>query len=119
MSYPPPPGDYQQQPMPPMPPRNDTKAIVSLVLGIVAVPALCLCGSSLLFGIAAIITGQMSKKSIDSSGGALTGRGMAVAGFVLGIVMTVITVLVVAFYAVLFATGQIDMDDLQSPPGTV
>jgi hypothetical protein len=53
-------------------------AIASLVLGIVWLGGL---GSLL-----ALIFGIMAKNQIDASGGHQTGRGMAVAGIVLGVV---------------------------------
>ena len=45
--------------------------------------------------IAAIIVGLRSKKKIAASGGALTGEGLAQAGFIIGIVGTVLIVLVI------------------------
>ncbi|MGD9961243.1 DUF4190 domain-containing protein [Nocardioides sp.] len=89
-NYPPPPppgGGYGQQPyggMPGQPPRNSPLAIVSLVLGIVAIiPCFYSC---FVFAIAASVTGFIAKGQIDSSSGALRGRGMAQAGFILGLV---------------------------------
>jgi len=51
-------------------------AIASLVLGIIWIYAV---GS-----ILALVFGYMAKKQIDESGGRESGRGMAVAGIVLG-----------------------------------
>jgi hypothetical protein len=51
-------------------------AIASLVLGI-----LVLCGVG---SILAVIFGNMAKRQIDESGGTQTGRGMAIAGIILG-----------------------------------
>ena len=88
MSYPPPPppppgaggyGYVQQQ--------TNKKAIWALVLGILS---LVCCG--LFAGIPAIILGNMAKSEIDASGGLQSGRGMAVAGFVLGIIGVVWTI---------------------------
>ena len=88
MSYPPPPppppgaggyGYVQQQ--------TNKKAIWALVLGILS---LVCCG--LFAGIPAIILGNMAKSEIDLSGGLQSGRGMAVAGFVLGIIGVVWTI---------------------------
>jgi len=88
MSYPPPP------PPPPgaggygyVAPQTNKKAIWALVLGILS---LVCCG--LFAGIPAIILGNMGKNEIDASGGQQTGRGMAVAGFVLGIIGVVWTI---------------------------
>jgi hypothetical protein len=88
MSYPPPPppppgaggyGYVQQQ--------TSKKAIWALVLGILS--RVC-CG--LFAGIPAIILGNMARSEIDASGGLQSGRGMAVAGFVLGIIGVVWTI---------------------------
>ncbi|HEU5044353.1 MAG TPA: DUF4190 domain-containing protein [Nocardioidaceae bacterium] len=88
MSYPPPPppppgaggyGYVQQQ--------TNKKAIWALVLGILS---LVCCG--LFAGIPAIILGNMARSEIDASGGLQSGRGMAVAGFVLGIIGVVWTI---------------------------
>jgi hypothetical protein len=89
MSYPPPP--------PPPPdaggygyaaPRTNNKAIWALVLGILS---LVCCG--VFAGIPALVLGNMAKNEIDASGGVQSGRGMAVAGLVLGIVSVVLSVL--------------------------
>ena len=58
------------------PPRTNGMAVASLVLGIVWVWWV---GS-----ILALIFGYIGKKQIDESNGTQTGRGMAVAGIVLG-----------------------------------
>lgn len=98
MSYPPPP--------PPPPgqggygyaaPRTNSKAIWALVLGILSF--VC-CG--FVAGIPAIILGNMAKNEIDASGGVQSGRGMAVAGLVLGIVSIALSVIGVIVAA---ATG--------------
>jgi hypothetical protein len=64
-------------------PQTSTKAIWALVTGLVGL--LC-CG---LIGIAGIVLGNSAKQDIDRSQGALTGRGMAQAGFVIGIIAVV------------------------------
>lgn len=87
------PGGYGQ------PAKNNTKAIISLVLGIVGL--LC-CG--LLAGIPAVILGQIAKKEIAESHGTQTGGGLATAGFILGIIAIVWSLI----YGVLIATGVID-----------
>ena len=96
-SIPPPPppgygpgGGYGQQPV-----GSNKKAVWALVLGIVGI--LC-CG---VLGIPALILGKQAQAEIDASGGAQTGRGMATAGFVLGIIACVFLVISI----ILFATG--------------
>src|SRR5664279_2619310 len=60
-------------------PAGSRKAVWALVLGIVGM--VC-CG--FFAGIPALILGISARNDIDRSGGALTGRGMATAGAVLG-----------------------------------
>ena len=74
--YPQYPGNYGQ-----LPPPNDTKAIISLVLGILS---LVCCYLGILPGIAAIALGHLSRGSIRKSTGQLQGDGMALAGMVMG-----------------------------------
>jgi Domain of unknown function (DUF4190) len=87
---------YQQQPYPQQPyPQqpsggfvaapNHKDAVTSLVLGILS---LVLCG--FVTGIPAMILGRRAKREIQASGGALGGEGLATAGFVTGLVSTVI-----------------------------
>ncbi len=114
-SYNPPPGGYGTPPPgynpPPggdpygMPPQNSNKAVWALVTGLLGL--LC-CG---VIGIAGIILGKQAKAEIEASQGRLTGAGMAKAGFILGIVSVVLTVIGVVFYAILFATGSSDVQE--------
>ena len=124
-----PPGGQQppEQPPPPNPPgygapppgyqpvpgaygggaQQNQKALWSMILGIVG---LVCCG--LFAAIPAIILGHMGKKEIDATGGAQSGRGMAQAGFIMGIIGTVLSVLIAIGYIVLIvagvSTGEID-----------
>lgn len=79
-------------------PKTNKKAVWSLVTGILG---LICCG--LVGGIPALILGNMAKKEIAASGGAETGAGMAQAGFVLGIIAIVLSVLGL----IAFATGML------------
>ena len=99
MSYPPPP------PPPGMPgggyggyaaPQTNQKAVWSLVTGILGI--VC-CG--LLAGIPALVLGRSAKREIAASHGAQSGAGMAQAGFVLGVISVVLSVL----YLLLVLTG--------------
>lgn len=74
------------QPAPPPPPayqvpygKTNGFAIASLVLGIVGMVGLWLIGP-----ILALVFGYMGKGHIDRSGGLEQGRGLAIAGIVLG-----------------------------------
>ena len=71
-------------------------AIAALLLGIIAVLPFC----PWIFAIPALICGYSAKRKIDASGGGLGGRGLAMAGIILGWVAlafwTLIFVLVAA-----------------------
>ncbi len=67
--------------------QNKTLATVSLVLGITSI--FC-CG--LLTGIPAIITGFMAKGKVDENPQEFGGRGLAIAGMILGAVSIVLTI---------------------------
>ena len=84
---PPPAGGYAQG-------GTNSKSVWSLVLGILGL--LC-CG--FFTGIPAIILGRRAQGEIDTSGGMQGGRGMATAGFVLGIIACVWGVISIILYA--------------------
>ena len=65
------------------PAANNTKALVSMILGIVGI---VICG---LLGPVALILGRQAKAEIAASNGQQKGGGMAQAGFILGIVASV------------------------------
>jgi hypothetical protein len=91
-------GGYPGYPPPgyPMPaPPEQPQAVTAMVLGILG---LVCCGIASPF---AIWLGRKSMKEIDASGGWLGGRGQAQAGFIMGIIGTVLWVLGVLFYVVM------------------
>ncbi len=92
-AYPQPPGGYHAPP-------NHKDAVTSLVLGIVS---LVMCG--LVTGIPAIIMGRRAKREIQASGGALGGEGLATAGFVTGLIGTLISGLSLLLVVLVFAFG--------------
>ena len=103
--YGPPGGGYGSAPPPPpgygpgpggygAPPGNNKKALWALILGILGL--LC-CG--FFTGIPAIILGKQAQNEIDASAGTQQGRGMATAGFVLGIIACVWGVISIILYA--------------------
>jgi hypothetical protein len=113
-AQPPPPHPYgpqgapeQHRPMPPppmaaypygyAPPANDSKAIVSLVLGLLGLTCF-----GILSGIPAIALGVMSRRDIARSQGALGGGAMAVTGIVLGTLSSLITVCTVVMMFIPF-----------------
>ena len=65
-------------------PPDDPRAVVALILGILGV---VLCWIAAPF---ALVIGRSSLKEIDASAGGRGGRGMALAGYILGIIGTVI-----------------------------
>ena len=68
--------------------KDHDRATLIMVLGILSI--VC-CG--LFTGIPAIIMGRQATQQIDASGGALGGRGKVQAGFICGIIGTVLSVL--------------------------
>lgn len=112
---PPPPGAGYAYGGPGMAPQaTNSKATISLVLGIVGIVA---CG--LLAGIPAIFLGSSAKKEIDGSGGREGGRGLATAGQVLGWISVAFSVLaLVAIIALAAFGGSVadDIDDINSDP---
>ena len=91
MSYsePPPPPQYGAPPPPSgAPAPNHPRATLILVLGILSIPC---CG--LFTGIPAIILGRNALAEIDGAPGQYGGRGQVNAGYICGIVGTVLSVL--------------------------
>ena len=89
MSYsePPPPPQYGGPP-PGAPAPNHPRSTLILVLGILSIPC---CG--LFTGIPAIILGRTALAEIDGAPGQYSGRGQVNAGYICGIVGTVLSVL--------------------------
>ena len=89
--------------------RTSGKAIASLVCGILSnlMPVI-----GIVLGIIGIVFGVRAKKEIQHSNGTLTGDGMATAGFICGIVGTVVSItiiliiIIVARHAPVFWDGQ-------------
>ena len=93
----PPPGGYGSQ-------ENHPKSTTALVLGILGV----VCCS-----IAAPFAWSIGKKTvaeIDASGGQLGGRSQAQAGYILGIVGTVLLILGILFFILAAVTGGLSFE---------
>ena len=73
-------------------PKTSGLAITSLVLGILS---LLLCALGPVFGIPAIICGHVASGRIKRSGGSLSGKGLAMAGFITGYANIALMVLLV------------------------
>jgi hypothetical protein len=86
-------------------PQSSTKAVLSLVIGIVSLPLGFCCAFFGLVGIAAIVLSRSAQGEIAASGGALTGDGMARSGFVLGIIGCVFGVILTIVNIALLARG--------------
>jgi Protein of unknown function (DUF1559)/Domain of unknown function (DUF4190) len=70
---------------PPRPGRTSTLAIVSLVLGLLSV------GCSMFTAVPAVIFGLLGLREINRGEGRVSGRGLAIAGIVAGIVGTMLS----------------------------
>ncbi len=117
-SPPPPPGAYpppQQSPYgypPPgggLPPgavqESNGLAVAALVTGILGLLGNCFCFGGLLSPVA-IVVGWIGKNRADRSDGRVGGRGMAVAGIVLGIVGTVLLIAWIVFFTWAIVAGE-------------
>ena len=71
-----------------------------MVLGILGTVLCCVFA-----GVPAIILANIAKKEIAASQGMQEGRGMAMAGLILGIISTVLSVLYYIFIGVVIGTG--------------
>ena len=79
--------------------QDQTLAIVSLVCGILG---LICCG--LVTGIPAIITGYMAKNNADSNPNQYGGRGLAVAGMIMGGISVLFSILGIIYYIIILAS---------------
>ncbi len=91
-AYAPPYSGYPPYVIAQSPPANGL-AIASMVLGIAGLVVLFVIGA-----ILALIFGYIAKGQIDRSGGVQGGRGMAIAGIVMGWIGLVWGLLIVGFY---------------------
>ncbi len=71
--------------------QDQTLAIVSLVCGILSIP----CCGFLIFGIAGVVTGFLAKKKADENPNQFGGRGLALAGMILGGIGVVLGIIVI------------------------
>jgi hypothetical protein len=87
--------------------RTNGLAITSLVLGIVSLPLLSCYGAGIPFGIAAVITGLISRNQIKASNGMQSGEGMALAGIITGGVGAVLIGGAIVVIAILLLLGPV------------
>lgn len=86
-------------------------AIAALVLGILSIPLAFACGAGVLFGIAGVVLGFLGvKKANEEMGG--SGKGLAQAGIVTGVLGILATVAFVLLWAFVWNTAVDNIDDL-------
>jgi hypothetical protein len=91
---------YGQQPPHGYPPHQDhPRALLAMILGILG---LVICGPVAPF---AWWIGKKAVNEIDDSGGRLGGRGMAKAGYIMGVIGTIFLVIMVLVVAVMVPVG--------------
>lgn len=95
---------YGQMPFQPAPPTEGT-AVAAMVIGIIGLAGACMYGLGTIISPVALFLGRSSMKKIDASQGQLAGRGMAQAGFIMGIIGTVILVLTIIAIGAVIAIG--------------
>ena len=101
MSYPYPSGpvpNWQQQPV-----QNHPRALAALILGIVGIPFICSLAAPF-----AIWMGASALSGINRSNGTVGGRGLAIAGLVLGIVDCALLLIGILVYVVFIASASVD-----------
>jgi hypothetical protein len=98
-----PPARWQQQPIAQQPAypiagyykaKNQTLPTFALILGILSLPAICFF-SGLWLGMPAMILGFFGMRNADLHPDEYTGKGMAIAGMVMGLITFLITMAVI------------------------
>jgi ABC-type Fe3+ transport system permease subunit len=103
----PPPTDGPYGPQPPYGGQSAPthgSATTALVLGILS---FVICG---LLGIPAYIIGRRAEREVQASQGRLSGEGLAKAGWILGLVSMILTVLVILLLIGLVTLGTVTSD---------
>jgi len=77
---------------------NQTKAIVSLVLGIAGLVLFWVPLIGLVLGIVALVLGLKAKKDAEQQPSVYGGKGLALAGLILGIISTVLGLLYLIYW---------------------
>lgn len=88
------------------------KATTSMVLGIVGLATLPLCGVLLTIFLAptAFFIGRSASKEIDANPGRYSNGGQAKAGWIMGLIGMVLTLIGIAAIIALFAVGAFESD---------
>ena len=89
-------------------------AIASLVLGTFAVAgAWCCCGTGFPISAMAVIFGHVALSQIRRSQGRLDGRGLAIAGLLMGYIGIILQILVILVWLVMAACGHMHHQAVQ------
>ncbi|MDQ2084978.1 DUF4190 domain-containing protein [Herbivorax sp. ANBcel31] len=75
--------------------KTNGMAIASMVLGIVGIPLFCCSGIGIVPAALAVILGFISLNSIKKSGGIEKGKGMAIAGIIMGFIGVGLAIIVI------------------------
>ena len=94
-------------------PQSLSKATTAMILGIVGLVTIPLCGVvlTLFLGPAAFFVGRSASKEIEANPGRYSNRGQAKAGWIMGLIQMVLTVLGIILLVGLFAGGAFDTSD--------
>ena len=119
--YHPPPGYWQPQQAPPpqQPPNND--AVAGFTCGIIGASLLFFTGGlstiiSLVLGIVALPFSRKGKRNVEE-GRTPKHKSLAQAGYVIGIVTIVLSVIAIIAWVLIFTTIDIDWDEFDDPNG--
>ena len=94
---------------PPMPgvvessPQTSPLAVVSLVLGVVALPSSLACGLMIVLAVGGVVCGHIARAQIKRANGTLTGSGLALAGLITGYAVLVLYVLIIVAAVVFYS----------------
>jgi hypothetical protein len=73
--------------------RDQTLPTIALILGILSLPLLC-CYGGIWLGLPAAVLGFLGMRNADSDRNRYSGRGMAIAGMVLGVISFLASVII-------------------------
>lgn len=113
-----------EQPPPPIPPppvyvsrQTDSLAIAALVVGLIApLSAILFLGiPGVVLGSVAVFLGLRSRSKIKRSGGALSGGGLALAGWILGACGILVGLMLAFFYFSLYMAMQSSVNGKGGP----